>query len=186
MQKPVLIVIDMLNDFLDPWDSKRKGQLVDSINELAIALRKASHPVVWVRQEFEPDLSDAFAEMRAKDIHVTIKGTLGCQILPELAVDPADLVIVKKRYSAFFGTDLDSILEQFRPDPLILAGINTHACIRTTAIDAYQRDWPVVLAQDCIDSYDRPHHEMTVKYLKDKIALVLTNREIMSSLGSDG
>jgi nicotinamidase-related amidase len=185
MQRPVLIVIDMLNDFLDPWDSQRKGQLVGAINQLAIALRRASHPVVWVRQEFEPDLSDAFAEMRAKDIHVAIKGTPGCEILPELAVDPADRVIVKKRYSAFFGTDLDGVLEQLRPDTLILAGVNTHACIRTTAIDAYQRDWPVVVAQDCIDSYDRPHHEITVRYLKDKIALVRTNAEIISSLGSD-
>lgn len=186
MQRPVLIVIDMLNDFLDRWDSKRKGQLVEAINELASALRRASHPVVWVRQEFEPDLSDAFAEMRARDIRVAIKGTSGCQILSELAVDPADLVIVKKRYSAFFRTDLEEVLEHLKPDTIILAGVNTHACIRTTAIDAYQRDWPVVLAQDCIDSYDRAHHEMTLRYLKDKIALVLTNAQILSSLGSDG
>ena len=185
MQRPVLIVIDMLNDFLDRWDSKRKGQLVEAINELASALRRASHPVVWVRQEFEPDLSDAFAEMRARDIRVAIKGTSGCQI-SELAVDPADLVIVKKRYSAFFRTDLEEVLEHLKPDTIILAGVNTHACIRTTAIDAYQRDWPVVLAQDCIDSYDRAHHEMTLRYLKDKIALVLTNAEILSSFGSDG
>ncbi len=185
MQKPVLIVIDMVNDFVGRLDSTRKGKLVEAVNELATALRRASHPVVWVRQEFEPDLSDAFVEMRKKDIHVAIKGTAGCQILPELAVDPADFVIIKKRYSAFFGTDLDRILEQLRPDTLILAGVNTHACIRTTAIDAYQRDWPVVLAQDCIDSYDRPHHESTVRYLKDKIALVLTNAEIMASLASE-
>lgn len=47
-----------------------------------------------------------------------------------------------------------------------------------TAIDAYQRDWPVVLASDCISSYDREHHDVTLKYMKDKIAVVLTNQEI--------
>jgi nicotinamidase-related amidase len=89
---------------------------------------------------------------------------------------------VKKRYSAFFGTGLDELLAQLKPDSVILAGINTHACIRTTAIDAYQRDWPVMLALDCVDSYDREHHEVSLKYMKAKIAAVMTNREIESAL----
>ena len=102
----------------------------------------------------------------------------------QLAIDPSECVIVKKRYSAFFGTDLDERLRQLQPDALILAGINTHACIRTTAIDAYQRDWPVILAADCVDSYDAEHHEITLKYLKDKIAALKTNREIEAMLSA--
>jgi len=137
-----------------------------------------------VRQEFEPNLEDAFPEMKAKGISITIKGTAGCQIIPELVPDPSDRIIVKKRYSAFFGTGLDKILATLGPDALILAGINTHACIRTTAIDAYQRDWPVVLALDCIDSYDREHHEVSLRYMKDKIAAVMTNPEIEFALQS--
>jgi nicotinamidase-related amidase len=182
MKHPVLIVIDMLNDFLDSWELEQRRKLVQSINELASLLRGTSHPVIWVRQEFEADLRDAFAEMRAKDIHVTIKGTPGCQIVPELAVAPLDRVIVKKRYSAFYGTELDEILAALAPDAVILAGINTHACIRTTAIDAYQRDWPVVLAGDCIDSYDREHHAISLRYMKDKIATVMSNEQIQLAL----
>jgi nicotinamidase-related amidase len=63
MTKPVLIVIDMLNDFLKSWESDRKERLVDSINELVDVMRSSSLPVIWVRQEFEPDLRDAFPEM---------------------------------------------------------------------------------------------------------------------------
>jgi isochorismate hydrolase len=99
-----------------------------------------------------------------------------------LAVAPSDTVLVKKRYSAFFGTALDEKLALLAPDTIILAGINTHACIRTTAIDAYQRDWPVVLALDCIGSYDQEHHKVSLKYMKDRIAVVLTNQEIKSAL----
>lgn len=183
MQKPALLVIDVLNDFLDKWDPARRKQLTSAIDELVQIVRRASRPVIWVRQEFEPDLSDAFLEMRAKDIHVTIKGTRGAQIVPELAVNPSDAVIVKKRYSAFFGTELDEILRRLQPDTLVLAGVNTHACIRTTAIDAYQRDWPVVLASDCIGSYDSEHHDVTLRYMKDKIATLLSNREIEAMLG---
>jgi nicotinamidase-related amidase len=182
MKKPVLIVIDMLRDFFANWEPAQKGRLVHSINELVGVMRSSSHPLIWVRQEFEPDLQDAFPEMRAKGIRITIKGTQGCEILPELAVDPSDVVIVKKRYSAFYKTTLDETLVRLAPDAIILAGINTHACIRTTAIDAYQRDWPLVLAADCVASYDQEHHEISLRYMKDKIAAVMTNQEIRSAL----
>jgi nicotinamidase-related amidase len=182
MKKPVLIVIDMLRDFLDDWDPAQKERLVRSVNELVGVMRSFSHPVIWVRQEFEPDLSDAFPEMRAKGIRITIKGTPGCEILPELAVDASDTVIVKKRYSAFYGTTLDASLARLAPDAIIVAGINTHACIRTTVIDAYQRDRPVILAADCVDSYDREHHEISLRYMKDKLATLMTNQEIRSAL----
>lgn len=180
--RPALIVIDMLNDSWIGRDKARQEPLVQSINQLAAALRERSCPVIWVRQEFEPDLSDAFPEMRVKKIRVTIKGTEGCQLIPGLAVAPADPVMVKKRYSAFFGTGLDELLARLGPDSLILAGINTHACIRTTAIDAYQRDWQVILAGDCIDSYDREHHDVSLRYMKDKIAGVWSNEEIRARL----
>jgi nicotinamidase-related amidase len=184
MKSPVLIVIDMLNDYLTHWEPGRRNKLTQAINELVRIMRSYSHPIIWIRQEFEPDLSDAFPEMKAKGIRVTVKGTAGCQIVPELDLDPTDTVLVKKRYSAFFGTVLDETLARIKPDAIILAGINTHACIRTTVIDAYQRDWPVVLASDCIDSYDREHHEISLKYMRDKLAKVLTNREIESALQS--
>jgi nicotinamidase-related amidase len=183
MRKPVLLVIDLLNDFLERFDPARRAALIEATNELVGIMRRCGNAVIWVRQEFEPDLSDVLPEMRAKGIRVAIKGTDGCRLDSELAVDPADRVIIKKRYSAFFGTDLDESLSEIKLDAVIVAGINTHACVRTTAIDAYQRDWPVVLAGDCIDSYDREHHDISMRYMKDKIAAVMTNREIEAALG---
>ncbi len=182
MRKPLLLVIDLVNDFLERWERAQRAALIESTNELVNMIRRSGNSVIWVRQEFEPDLRDAFPEMRAKGIYIAIKGTDGCKLDPALDLSSADRVIIKKRYSAFFGTDLDQSLSEIQPDAVILAGINTHACIRMTAIDAYQRDWPVVLALDCIDSYDREHHEVSLRYMKDKIAAVMTNREIESAL----
>jgi isochorismate hydrolase len=159
-----------------------RSLLTHSISELVQIVRLSGCPVVWIRQEFEEDLRDAFSEMRANEIRITIKGTSGCEIVPELSPSSVDTIIVKKRYSGFFGTSLDETLGRLHPDTLILAGINTHACIRTTAIDAYQRDWPVVLAADCIDSYDKLHHEISLKYMSGRIATVLTNAEIRAEL----
>ena len=127
LKRPALIVIDMLNDFLDQWPARSRERLVSSTQELVAIMRSRAHPIIWVRQEFEPDLHDAFPEMRAKDIRINIKGTPGCQIVSEMNVAAGDIVVIKKRYSAFFGTDLDKMLARFAPDTLILAGINTHA-----------------------------------------------------------
>jgi nicotinamidase-related amidase len=182
MEEPVLIVIDMLNDFLQAWAPASKQRLVRSTDALVDILRAHNRPVIWVRQEFQPDLRDAFPEMRAKGIRITIKGTHGCQIDSDLTVAASDTVIVKKRYSAFYGTNLDQVLADLRPDGIILAGINTHACIRMAAIDAYQRDWEVILAADCVDSYDHEHHEISLRYMNGKIAAVMTNEEIRRML----
>ena len=186
MPKMTLLIIDMLNDFFEQHTqlAKQRSQLVAAIDTLTKAFRDHDQPVLWVRQEFAPDLHDAFLDMRKHNIRVTIAGTDGCVILPELDRDSTDKIIVKKRYSAFFGTDLEATLEQRRPDVLVVAGINTNACIRTTVIDAYQRDYEVVVASDCIASYDEAHHEITLRYLEGSIARFLPNHEIIEMLKS--
>jgi nicotinamidase-related amidase len=182
MRRPALIVIDMLNDFLVSWKESRKKRLLAATNDLIQTMRERKCPVIWVRQEFEADLSDAFLEMRTKRISITIKGTQGCRIVSDLAVAASDTVVIKKRYSAFFNTELDRHLRHLKPDVLVLCGINTHACVRMTAIDAYQRDWKIIVAADCVDSYDREHHRISLKYMKGSIASIMTNDEIMRFL----
>jgi nicotinamidase-related amidase len=183
---PVLVVIDMLVDFFDrsPALARQRGALVAGINDLAARFRSAGRPVIWVRQEFEPDLSDAFLDMRHRRISLTIAGTPGSEVLPELEREPGDHEVVKKRYSAFFGTELDALLSSLAARTLVLAGINSHACVRMTAIDAYQRDHDVVLAADCIGSYDAAHHEISVRYLTERLIRLLGNVEIGELLSS--
>ena len=103
-------------------------------------------------------------------------------ILPDLTRASTDHVIVKKRYSAFFGTELDALLATLGVREIVLAGVNTHACVRTTAIDAYQRDFDVTLASECVGSYDDEHHNVTMKYLDGKIARLSSSGEIIERL----
>src|SRR5258708_32880779 len=97
MKKPVLLVIDMVRDFFERSEPSRKERLVQAINELVAVMRRLSHPVIWVRQEFEPDLREAFPEMRAKGIRITIKRTEGCESLPQLSLATVYLLMRKKR-----------------------------------------------------------------------------------------
>lgn len=119
-----------------------------------------------------------------KQIQVTISGIPGCQWLPELIREASAPEIIKKRYSAFFGTDLETRPETLECGRLVLAGINTHACIRTTAIDAYQRDYQVLIADECTKSPDVGHHRITKQYLDGKIAHFLSNSRLRHALGS--
>lgn len=181
MSGMTLLIIDMLDDFFRQHEhlAAQRPRLVESINTLVEAFREHGRPVIWVRQEFAPDLHDAFLDMRKHKLRVTIAGTDGCEILPELDRRPADETIVKKRYSAFYGTELETTLKRLRTEVLVVAGINTHACVRTTVIDAYQRDYEVLVATEGIASYDEAHHDITKRYLDGAIARLLPNTEIV-------
>ena len=179
MERPAIFVIDMLNDCFGHAELDRmRAALCSSINQLTDLARAKGFPVIWVRQEFESDLSDAFVDMRRDNIRMFIKGTHGPLFLDELVRSDSDIEIVKKRYSMFYGTDLDSLLQDLQTDSLILAGVNSHACIRTAAIDGYQRDFPVTMVRECVASKDPRHHEITLDYLDGGIATVVTLDEL--------
>ncbi len=177
-----LIIIDMQNDFLDRLEDEGLATLLRNLNQLIDLFRASGSPVIWVRTLFKPDLSDAFLEMRDRQIAVAIHDTPGGAIHSDLKPEDGDLFIDKKRYSAFFGTDLDNVLDELGPDEITLAGVNTHACVRMTAIDAYQRDRRVLLASECIDSLDAEHARVSMEYMDNKIGVAMTNEQLSERL----
>lgn len=194
MIKPVLLIIDMVNDFFKEGHlAQVREELTTAINELVEFAREREFPVIWVTQEFSPDLADAPLynkdirelyykdrqyDIKKEDFLYTIRGTEGCQLLSELSKKPTDDVVIKNRYSAFWGTSLEQTLKDYESNHILIAGINTHACVRTTAVDAYQRNYRVILATDCISSYDLEHHNISLKYMSNRIGKSLTNIEI--------
>ena len=178
-----LLVVDMLEDFFQKGPLKAKrDELAQNINTLTSAARELSIPVIWIRQEFRYDLQDAFLVMRKQNIRITIADTEGCRILHELKRAPGDHEIIKKRYSAFFETGLDALLEELKVNHVIIAGINTHACVRMAAIDAYQRDLEVTIPRQCVASYNAQHHDITLEYLEGSIAKVSDLQESLRAL----
>ena len=187
MKRPAVFVIDMLNDCFGHAELQRlRNSLCASINDLTNWARANGCPVIWVRQEYEPDLHDATLDMKSESIRMFIKGTKGPLVLDELIRAESDIEVVKKRYSMFFGTDLDAQLQRLGTDQVILAGVNSHACVRASAIDAYQRDIAVTIVRECVASKDVTHHNVSMDYMDGGIAEVLTLAELRKQFGEQG
>lgn len=185
--KPAILIIDVLEDFFKEGHLREhRHELTQNINGLTVFGRAHKIPIIWVRQEYKEDLSDAPPVMRRTHYAVTIEKTRGCRILEELVRESTDYEIVKKRYSAFFGTNLDELLNTLGIDTLFIGGVNTHACVRTTLIDAFQRDYAIILATDCTNSTDEEHHRISLNYLtrNDLISQGKTNGEIFEMYSS--
>ena len=184
-------MIDLIEDYFnaDLWPSsvipnKRKN-LCRSANELVARCRAAEIPVIWVRQEFAPDFSDAFPHARAIGKRYAIKGTPGAQLLPELDVDHEDVVLTKKRFSAFYQTSLELLLIDRNVTEIILAGITTAWCVRSTAVDAYQRDYDVLLAKDCMAAFQEADHVDSMTAMDGYIGKVVTNHSLATILSNE-
>lgn len=184
--KPAFIFVDLLEDFFSqPPLAEKRSAIVHTVNELSAVADEIAAPVFWVGQAFAEDLSDAFLSMRRTGRRVTMAGTPGCQPLFELKRASHHHEIIKKRYSAFFKTDLEALLQGYACTHIVIAGVNTHACVRMTAIDAYQRDYPVLLAEDAIASYDEEFHSESMRYLKQSIGEALDNTQLIRRLRSE-
>ena len=182
----LLLIIDMQEDFFQQGRlAEKRTEFTRSLNELVHAFRRESQKIIWVRQVFKEDLSDTYLALRQSSQKWTIEGTNGCELLSELSRHPEEHEVIKKRYSAFFETELDEILNEMPPSEIVIAGVNTHACVRVTAIDAYQRDYHLLLAQECIDSYDQGCHDESFGYMVNSgIGVPLSNTEIIDRLKS--
>jgi nicotinamidase-related amidase len=177
--RTALIVVDMLVDFFDPdiWPESdlppMREALCGRINACVRRFRAAGSPVIWVKQAFEPDLSDAFPHMRRTGKAYTIRGTPGAELLPELTFARDDPVIFKKRFSAFFGTGLADRLTELNIETVVLCGVTTSWCIRSTATDAYQNGFEVLLAGDCMAGFKKTDHERDLRAMDGYIAKVI-------------
>jgi len=176
---PVLLTIDFQKDFPGLFKLlKPRGEFEESVRQLTSFFRRRRLPILHILTMHKADRSSWTLQMKRDNFSICIEGTEGCQELDAVGRQPGEAVMYKTRWSAFYGTDLDRLLKQRGYDTLVLAGFLSHACIRATAIDAYQRDYSIIIARDCIDTYDAVHEKITLDYLSRYVARLLTNREI--------
>jgi nicotinamidase-related amidase len=200
--RTAMVAIDMHRGHLDPsvatlpLPAERCPGVIARARALFTALRGIGVPVVHVVTVYRDPaetLANPFwnaiandpTKKRSGNRRHNIVGMPGTEIIPDL-LDPADRIVsTKKRYSAFFGTDLDFLLSRrLKVDTLILAGINTTSCILCSAFDATNRDYRVVVAADACDSMDGEEaHAFALALMANVTGWVMSNDEILQAFG---
>ncbi|CAN5148204.1 hypothetical protein BH09MYX1_BH09MYX1_33460 [soil metagenome] len=140
------VVVDMINDHLDPGtilEVPRARAIVPALVARLHAARNANVPVVYVVDRHEATDSD----LDDWGNHA-IAGTRGAEIWPELAPEAGDRVVAKPSYSGFFQSALQATLEELRVDTIVLTGCATELQLITTATGALQLGYAVELPAD--------------------------------------
>lgn len=165
--RAALIVIDIQQStFID--DSKERA--IDNMPgykermlNARVAIEKAHEqeiPVIFIQEVHRPDLVDFGRELDgSEDVHC-LEGDPRTEIAKDqMGFQPGDYVVPKRRYSAFFGTDLEILLRGLKVETLLLCGGLTDVCVHYTFVDAHQSDYFCRVIEDCVAGSSIDAHE---------------------------
>jgi ureidoacrylate peracid hydrolase len=193
--RSVMLVIDMENDFVAegaPFQIPDARAMIPTLVEALAWCRDHGIRVIYTAHEHRTDGSDLGLFVHVPEMargEALVAGTWGVEIYSDLAPHHAETVIRKNRFSAFYGTDLDSVLRGAGVDTVIISGTTTENCCHATARDALCRDYRVVFLSDATATSDFPDngygamtadevHRATLVILAQTTADVLTVEEL--------
>jgi nicotinamidase-related amidase len=160
LDRSALMVVDMQNFFLDPESPTYTcggPAIIGNIKRLIAAFRQANRPVIYTRHVHHPDGLDA-GIMGWWWKGMCLEGSPESEVDPAIAPLPGDKVILKHRYSAFYNTDLETVLRTLKVEDIVMTGIMTNMCCESTTRDAYYRDHRVFFMADATGSVTEEMH----------------------------
>jgi nicotinamidase-related amidase len=183
--KTALVVIDLQRGIVAPPSAPHSStEVVARAAQMAAALRKAGGTVVFVHVTPSADGKDGLKPIT--DAPVGAGGrTLPpdwAEIVPELAPQPSDVIITKRQWGAFYGTELDLQLRRRGVDTIVLCGISTSIGVESTARDAYERGYNQIFVEDAMAARDVEEHRHTVRSLFPRIGRVRTTEEVLAAI----
>lgn len=168
-----VLVVDMLVGFLEEGHNLYCGddarRIIPRVRRLIEDELRAGSEVFFIADHHDPD----DLEFRMFPVHC-VRGTRETDVIPELADLPGTL-IPKRRYSAFFETDLAERLATLKPDRLIVVGVCTDICVMHTTADARNRDYEVEVRVDCVATFDQGAHESALRHMESILGATLTH-----------
>ncbi|OPX21508.1 MAG: hypothetical protein B1H03_06470 [Planctomycetales bacterium 4484_113] len=184
-EKSALLVIDMQKFFLEPGSPTFTCgglAILATVKRLIDAFRAAGRPVVYSRHVHKADGSDA-GIMGWWWEGMCIEGSPESEVHDDIAPRADERVIFKRRYSAFYNTELETVLRCLKVEDLVVSGIMTNLCCESTARDAYYRDYRVFFPADATGSVTEEMHLASLLNLAFGFAFVTTADEVMRQLG---
>ena len=182
-----LLVVDMQQFFLDeasPTYTCGGVAIIPTVKRVLGAFRKAGRPVIFSRHVHHPDDLDV-GIMGWWWEGKCLEGSPESEIHPELAPLPSEKVIFKHRYSAFYNTDLETVLRCLKVEDVVIAGTMTNMCCESTARDAYYRDYRVFFLADGTGSITEEMHLASLLNLAFGFAYITTSDAILAQLARE-
>jgi len=174
-----LLVIDLQNYF-----KQIVQPVLKNILKVIQFCRKKSIPIVFTQHGHTDPSSDG-GSLGKWWGELIMAGTEDWKFLPEIVVEERDIVLPKKRYSAFFETDLDERLRSRGIKDVIISGVMTNLCCETTARDAFMRDYRVFMLIDGTATRKSDLHLASLKNLGFGFAYLLTCKELIEGSTSN-
>jgi nicotinamidase-related amidase len=172
MGRSALLIIDMQNDFVleaKPLRVAGAAAVIPKIQSVLAEFRRKKLPVFHILRVHRANGSDV--EIIRQDLFrkqpFAVAGTHGAAVIDELAPRPGEYILTKTRMSAFIGTELDLMLRTLNITTLVVCGIQTPNCIRTTVFDAIAYNYPVVLVGDATGAASGEVHLTNVRDMQN-------------------
>jgi len=184
-ERPAVLVVDFSCGFTDPACSLGSdlSAEVEATARLLDAARVRGLPVIFTTIGFDPELSDAgIWPLKIPGLAELKFGSEWVGLDPRLGRREDEPIVLKKGASAFFGTNLSSLLTARAVDSVILCGATTSGCIRATAIDLLQHGYPTVVPRECVGDRAQAPHEANLFDIQAKYADVLPLADVLEAL----
>ena len=182
-RKPALLIIDMQNDFasaqaVNPVAGAQA--VITPLTHLLSQFREKHFPIFHIVRIHVSDGSDVewFRADLFKNKPFAVRGTHGAAVIDELTPEPGEHLIEKVRMSAFIGTTLDLMLRTFGVNTVVVGGIQTPNCIRTTVFDAMAYNYETILVDDATGAQTKEIHEANVLDMKNIGVKILNTADI--------
>ncbi|MFH1017486.1 MAG: isochorismatase family cysteine hydrolase [Pseudomonadota bacterium] len=179
-----LLVVDMQNFFMDPASPTYTcggAAILPNVKRLITAFRGAGRPVIYTCHVHHPDRLDVGIMGWWWD-GMCVEGSPESQVVSSIFPLPNEKVVLKHRYSAFFDTDLATVLRCLKVEDLVISGIMTNMCCESTARDAYYRDYRVFFPADATGTINEEMHLASLLNLAFGFAVITTTEKLVDGL----
>ena len=189
-----LLILDMQNDLVrghrkqgDGEPNARMAAVIDEIAAVRQRCDDARVPVIYTQVCYRPGYIDAPANAPARQHGTLLQGTEGSDVIPELAPRPGDVVVLKRRVGAFYGTDLEIVLNGLGVDRLVVAGMSTPRAVESTVREAHSLGVSCVVLSDGTYAADDELQQFCLRVLREGgFATTPASAEVVLTEGSTG
>lgn len=186
MPRTAVLLIDLQNEVLHPDGGlagdypAQAGSLLDAVRELVEWARSTNTPVIWARLAFRPGHVDAVRDSMSRVRGTLVDGSFGAELLDGLGRLADDIVITKKRPSAFFDSDLRVVLRGLGVERLIVGGVSTNWAVESTVRDGHSHDLEMIVVREAVGTPFTDLHEPSLRSMGSVFAEVLSLAELRS------